>query len=281
MEARLYAGFSERRKEGIVVQRIWFQLASKLAFRESYPDHDPGVPEFKFSSCWFNRFLSRWNISLRATTNKAQYVPAHYQPLIVNWLQFNLQNSQLRIGDYRYYEVGRFDLAHIANMDQTPLPFEYLTGRTYSHKGDKTRWAKSEKAGWDKRQATLVLTAFADGIGRVKPLIIFRGTENPIRQQRYYESEKQQYDPRVSLWFNSKGYANTQTTVRWINELLVPAFHPHGPSMWNGGPSLLRTVPNRKPLPAILAFDAARFHHSPEDYPLSYTCRMHWINSGS
>ena len=175
MEARLYARFSQRRKEGLVVRRIWFQLASKLAFRESYPDRDPGLQEFEFSTSWFNGFLSRWNISLRATTNKAQYVPAHYQHLIVNWLQFNRQNSQLRIGDYRY-EVGRFDLAHIANMDQTPLPFEYLTGRTYSHKGDKTIWAKSEKAGWDKRQATLVLTAFADGIGRVKPLIIFRAS---------------------------------------------------------------------------------------------------------
>jgi len=181
----------------------------------------------------------------------------------VNWLQFNRRNSQLRIGDYRY-EVGRFGLARIANMDQTPLPFEYLTGRTYSHQGDKTIWAKSEKAGWDKRQATLVLIAFADGVGRVKPVIIFRGTEDPIRQQRYYGSEKQQYDPRVSVWFNSKGYANTQTTVRWINELHVPAFHPHGSSMWNGGPSLLQTLPNRKPLPSILALDAAHFHHSPE-----------------
>ena len=59
MEARLYARFSERRKEGLVVRRIWFLLASKLAFRESYPDRDPGVQEFKFSTSWFNRFLFR------------------------------------------------------------------------------------------------------------------------------------------------------------------------------------------------------------------------------
>ena len=179
MEACLYARFCERRKAGLVVRRIWFQLASKLAFRESYPDHSPEMEEFMFSTSWFNEFLSWWNISLRATTNKVQHVPAHYQHLIMNWLQFNRQNSQLRIGDYRY-QVGRFDLANIANMDQIPLPFEYLTGRTYSHKGDKTIWAKSEKAGWDKRQAILVLTVFADGIGRVKPLIIFGGTEDPI-----------------------------------------------------------------------------------------------------
>ena len=52
--------------------------------------------------------------------------------------------------------------------------------------------------------------------------------------------------------------------MRWINELLVPAFHPHGPRMWNGGPPLLQTLPNRKSLPALLALDTARFHHSPE-----------------
>ena len=265
MESNLYARFCKRRKEGRAVRRIWFQLASKLAFKEAYPDRNSVLEEFKFSTGWFNGFLSRWNLSLRATTNKAQYIPTHYQQLIVNWLQFNRRNSQLRTAyeDYKY-EVGRFDLAHIANMDQTPLPFEYLTGKTYSHRGDKTIWTKSERSGWDKRQATLALTVFADGVDRVKPLIIFRGTEDPLKQQRYYGSEIQQYDSRVTVWFNSKGYSNTKTTLKWINELLIPAFHTRGPSMWNGGPSLLQTLPSGKPQPAILSLDAAHFHHSPE-----------------
>ena len=73
-------------------------------------------------------------------TNKAQQIPENSRMLVLNWLQFNRRNSQLRLGDYSY-EVGRYDLSHIVNMDQTPLPFEYLSGKTYALKGDKTIWA--------------------------------------------------------------------------------------------------------------------------------------------
>ena len=48
------------------------------------------------------------------------------------------------------YDVGRYKLAGICNIDQTPLPFEYLSGRTYAIKGEKTIWAKATKSGWDK-----------------------------------------------------------------------------------------------------------------------------------
>ena len=76
-----------------------------------------------------------------------------------------------------------FPLRRTANMDQTPLPFEYLCGKTYACKGDKTIWAKSIHSGWDKRKATLVLTVFADGIPYVKSDIFFKGTDNPALQE--------------------------------------------------------------------------------------------------
>jgi hypothetical protein len=62
-------------------------------------------------------------------------------------------------------------LGGICNIDHTPLPFEYLSGRTYAMKEDKTVWAKAIKSGWDKRQAALMLTAFADGVPGVPPII--------------------------------------------------------------------------------------------------------------
>jgi hypothetical protein len=34
--------------------------------------------------------------------------------------------------------VGRFKLSQIANMDQTPIVFEFLSGRTYDFKGAST-----------------------------------------------------------------------------------------------------------------------------------------------
>jgi len=263
MEKDLYRKFAKRREEGGIVRLAWFRLASKLVFKEIYSELDP--QQFRFSSGWFVGFLARWGISLRALTNKAQQVPENYRSLIVSWLQFNRRNSQLRTGDYKY-EIGRYDLAHIVNMDQTPLPFEYLSGKTYARKGDKTIWAKSIRGGWDKRQATLLLTAFGDGKGRVKPLIIFKGTENLARQETYYGEERKHYDSRVVVWFNPKGYSNTQTTLRWIQELLLPGLHPagFGPRIWSGGPSLLQELPSKKPQPSLIALDAATFHHSPE-----------------
>ena len=74
-------------------------------------------------------------------------------------------------------------------MDQTPLPWEYLEGKTYEFKGSKTVWVRTQRSGWDKRQATIQLTIFADGIDRVIPLIIFRGTEENASAPRRREEK--------------------------------------------------------------------------------------------
>jgi hypothetical protein len=47
--------------------------------------------------------------------------------------------------------IGRIKLSEIANMDQSPLPFEFLKGRTYAKKGEKTVRLKGGKSGHDKR----------------------------------------------------------------------------------------------------------------------------------
>jgi hypothetical protein len=59
--------------------------------------------------------------------------------------------------------VGRFKLSEIANMDQTPLAFDFIGSRTYESTGAKTVFQKESRSGWDKRQCTLQLAVFADG----------------------------------------------------------------------------------------------------------------------
>ena len=65
------------------------------------------------------------------------------------------RNSQLRpeaeqeSGDQSAL-IGHYQLSNISNMDQTPLPFEYLEGQTYNKIGEKTIWAQSSQSGWDK-----------------------------------------------------------------------------------------------------------------------------------
>jgi len=71
--------------------------------------------------------------------------------------------------------VGRYWLQNICNMDQTPVPYEYLEGQTYNLIGKKSFCLQSSKSGWDKRQGTIQLTIFADVISHVLPLISFRG----------------------------------------------------------------------------------------------------------
>jgi hypothetical protein len=51
--------------------------------------------------------------------------------------------------------VGQFKLSEIENIDQLPLAFEFLKGKTYAKKGEKTVRLKGIKSGWDKRMYTL------------------------------------------------------------------------------------------------------------------------------
>jgi len=236
LELVLYKEFIKRREEGRMVRRGWFRRTARRLFNEQYP-HVLGSL-FCFSVGWFTGFLRRFYISLRFTTNKAQKLPQDYVALIQAWLQFNRRHSQPR--PYMYMEtvltreVGRYMLKNICNLDETPICFEYLTGRTYSLKGLKTIWAKATKSGWSKRQATLVLCVFADGIARIPPVLIFHG-----KGSARMNAERQLYDPRVSVEFNPTAYNNKQLFLKYIDQYLIPTL--------NGEPGLF-------------VFDSAEFH---------------------
>ena len=136
---------------------------------------------------------------------------------LANFSHFNRRNSQIRDGD-RPATIGRYWLGNICNMDQTPLPFEFLSTQTYNTKGEKTVWIKGATSGWEKRQATLQLTVFADGGNYVKPLIFYRGKGLGPGVQR----EMREYDPWVVVKFNPTAYANSGNMVEWLQEQLIP-----------------------------------------------------------
>jgi len=199
----------------------WFRKASKGLFAKLYPERDP--KEFRCSYGWFRNFLTWHQISLRSVTNIASKLPRDFGDSILTWMRYNRRNSQLREGDQQRlsnYEraVGRYHLQNICNMDQTPLPFEYLEGQTYNAIRDKTIWLQSTRSGWDKRQGTIQLTIFADGIPRVALLIFFRGKGiGPS-----ILTEQKLYDPRVVVKFNPTAYANSTNMVEWLETQLIP-----------------------------------------------------------
>ena len=43
--------------------------------------------------------------------------------------------------------IRHFKLSEIANIDQTPIAFKFLSGKTYDFKGSKTVWLKEARSG--------------------------------------------------------------------------------------------------------------------------------------
>ena len=225
MERELFERFRERRAIGRIVRRSWFKRVSKELFQKHYSQQLETSHSFKFSNGWFRRYLSHHQITFRFITNTASQLPIDFANAILAWLRFNRRNSQLRPNDHfntegelTFHRVGRYRLQNICSMDQTPVPFEFLEGQTYNQIGDRTIWVQSSRSGWDKRQGTIQLTVFADGIPCVKPLVFFRGKGTGptiINEQR-------QYDNHVVVKFNPTAYPNSSNMLEWLDEQLVP-----------------------------------------------------------
>jgi hypothetical protein len=102
----------------------------------------------------------------------------------------------------------------IVNLDETPLPFEFLNGYTYDFKGVRTVAGKSDRSGWDKRQATVVLYIMADGSTPFKPVITFHGKETVAKRGHY--------DDRVEVHFNETAYNNEGLFHHWLRNTYQP-----------------------------------------------------------
>jgi hypothetical protein len=213
MEDRLYALILEKRQLGRQVGENWIRRHARLEFERLWPERVTIVEKRKvfsgmaFSNGWFSGFLKRKRLGLRQGTKRAQVrkhlnlyistkgvqvVPADYKDKITSWLQFN-RRAQAR---------SNFELSEIANMDQTPISFEFLDKRTYDTTGVKTVFLKQTGSGWDRRQATLQILVHADGIQRCKPLLIFHGMNEDHRQKPKAGSLRREYrlyDSRVEV----------------------------------------------------------------------------------
>jgi DDE superfamily endonuclease len=102
-------------------------------------------------------------------------------------------------------------------MDKVPIPFKFLDGYTYHICREKTITGKTDRSGWGKRQATLILYIFADGIPRISPKLIFHGKPNRLIRSK----ESHLYHPGVTVEFNDTAYNNGDLFDKWINEELA------------------------------------------------------------
>ena len=167
VEKELYHEYKKLRKQGLKVKGFWFKARAKQLLQQMCPD-----ASFQFSDCWFDGFKSRHGISLRRPTNVSQKPAADKREAIQH---FHRTIRRIAEEPRPMRPVGHFTLQQIANVDQTPLPFCFTNGGTYSDTGDKTVWVRGGASGLDKRQCTAQITLFADGEPRVKPLLTFKG----------------------------------------------------------------------------------------------------------
>ena len=84
MEKKLYTKFIERRAEGILVRRSWFQKESKRLWKEVYSNFEGITSLFVFSNLWFQGFYRQFDITLQAITRQVRAL------LYINSLNFIL-----------------------------------------------------------------------------------------------------------------------------------------------------------------------------------------------
>lgn len=210
MEEHLHTTFLKVRDTGARITRTWFMAEAKQWYESKYPKkvltnrlRVKTFTGFQFSRAWFQGFKKRKGISLQRITNRAQQVPANSKEVIQSFHLFIRRQANAKLDsvppnppNFEVPMVSRFCLGNIANMDQIPLEFEFLSGSTYDTTGNKTIWGRSQGSDLDKRQATVQLTIHADGIPRTKPLLIFHG-----KGTRITTSEKKAWDARVCVQF--------------------------------------------------------------------------------
>ncbi len=142
--------------------------------------------------------------------------------ILQNWLQYNRRMLTIIEGKSltgiprgpKVPVVGRIKLSEICNMDQSPLHSNTLKDAHTQSGGTELSESSEGKSGHDKRQCTLQIAVFADGVLRCKPLLIFKG--KPGKGDSRRKAEYKKYHPGVVVIFNKKAWANTSNLLDWL-----------------------------------------------------------------
>ena len=197
MESKLVQQFN-RRKQGKIVKEWWFLSKARKIMSEEYPSNII----FKYSNRWFNGFCRRNRISLRRKTHVAQKSPATLKDAIQ---KFHAKLLRERIRST--FSTGRHS-KHGPNTTAL-CPDD---GRTYDTTGAEEVWCSSGASGLDKRQCTVQLTVFGDGVSRVRPTLIFRSEGKRIKPD-----ERRSWDKRVNVYFQKNAWCD-EVIMKWTSE---------------------------------------------------------------
>ena len=156
--------------------------------------------DFKASRGWLEKFMKRYDLSLRRQTHISQRLPKDVEDRITNFFIF------LR----KYFANYGITEANIVASDQTPIWFDNCGSSTIEVEGSKSVSLKS--TGHEKMNFTVMLSACADG-SKKRLFIVFKGKGNTVEAKKL----KQRKDIHVT--FSDNGWFNDQVTIEYLDFL--------------------------------------------------------------
>lgn len=148
---------TEQRQKGARVSRNVIQTKAKRIFHTEIVEASKKEETFEESACWLDKFMKRYQLSLRRKTMLAYWIQNKHVSFVM-WV------SNKRTADGM--EGG------IIAMDETSAWFDMPGPTTAEPTGSRSVTTKTR--GHKKSHFTMTLAAKADGT-KFKPFIVFRG----------------------------------------------------------------------------------------------------------
>ena len=140
--------------------------------------------------------MNRKNLVIRQKTKIAQKLPRDLDHKVANFHRFIIGMRKR----------NQYPLSCIGNMDETPLNFDMVAGRTVDIKDAKTVQVRG--TGHEKSRFTVVLLCMADGT-KLKPMVIFKRKTKP----------KINFPSGVFVHFHEKGWIDENGVKLWIENV--------------------------------------------------------------
>lgn len=193
------------------------------------------IPEFKYKSynslhLWFKRFRTRNSYSIRRITKVAQRLPKNVLENVREFLYNALKDN------YEYNTDINANI--IANVDETPIVLEPITGTTLEKIGEKT--VQIRTFGKSKERVSCILCIFANG-SKAPPMLVFKGVPEGTLEKKLNKLPEVA-ENKVLILCQKNAWVDIQTFIKWLN------------IVW------FRSYPFRNIEGSILYFDKASSH---------------------
>ena len=162
MEERLYHEYKDLGKKGIKVKGYWFRIFEKHILEETSPKNELHVCQILGSKALnidAELVLDELQTPVKGHLKRSKWQSKVFIEESARSLSQRTENKQQILGS-----LGSSTLQML-----TRLLFHF-DRETYSDTGGKTVRVRGASSGLEKRQCTVQVTLFADGVPRVKPI---------------------------------------------------------------------------------------------------------------